>query len=51
MNLVCDVNDVKAYPCHITLFIQIPTFDRTIVSQRMSMSWTVSLTLIILMRK
>lgn len=43
LDIVCDTSPGKyIQPCHVTLFIQIPTFNRRIVLQEPIMSWTVS---------
>ena len=42
LNLVCNTGADKSYPCHVTLFLQFPTFERTIILQKMAMSWLVS---------
>lgn len=44
MQLVCDTSSTafSSYPCHASLFIQIPTFDRKIVQQSKSLTWAVS---------
>lgn len=43
--LVCDTaNGPSGYygACATSLFIRIPSFDRTIVAEQMAMSWVVS---------
>ena len=42
LDLVCNTGAPKSYPCHVTLFLQFPTFERTILLQKMVMSWLVS---------
>lgn len=45
IDLVCDMSspgDYK-YPCHLTLFIQIPNFQRTITVTKSAMTWVVGL--------
>ena len=42
MNLVCNTASNDSYPCHITLFLQMPSFDRTIVTENAMISWMVS---------
>jgi hypothetical protein len=44
MELACDTSSKasSSYPCHASLFIQIPTFDRKIVHQSRSLTWAVS---------
>jgi hypothetical protein len=43
-DLVCDISSPTTYqyPCHLSLFVQIPNFDRTIISTRKNMGWSVS---------
>lgn len=42
-DLVCDTSTELTfqYPCYVSLFIQIPTFERTIIRIQKEMSWTV----------
>lgn len=44
LDLVCDTSSATTYqyPCHVSLFVQIPNFDRTIISSTMAMGWQVS---------
>lgn len=42
LGLVCDTSANGWYPCHLTLLVQFPTFQRTIVQRRWEMSWLVS---------
>ena len=42
LNLVCNTASRDSYPCHITLFLQMPTFDRTTVTESAVMDWMVS---------
>ncbi|EPE35324.1 hypothetical protein GLAREA_11023 [Glarea lozoyensis ATCC 20868] len=41
-DLVCDVSSASTYqyPCHLSLFVQVPNFDRTIVRTRAGMGWS-----------
>lgn len=39
LNLVCNTASRDSYPCHITLFLQMPTFDRTTVTESAVMDW------------
>lgn len=41
--IVCNSDSVLSYPCFISLFIQIPTFERITVARKQEMSWSVSL--------
>ncbi|KAM0800056.1 hypothetical protein BDR22DRAFT_259890 [Usnea florida] len=41
LNLVCNTASNESYPCHITLFLQMPTFDRTIMLEKPAMGWLV----------
>jgi hypothetical protein len=43
-DLVCDVSSPTTYqyPCHLSLFVQIPNFERVIVRARSVMGWSVS---------
>lgn len=43
-DLVCDTSSATTYqyPCHVSLFVQIPDFDRTIISTVKDMEWLVS---------
>jgi hypothetical protein len=43
-DLVCDTSSATTYkyPCHLSLFVQIPNFDRTIISTMKVMEWLVS---------
>lgn len=46
LGLVCDVSSSQypyQYPCHLSLFIQIPTFYRTTLKAQKAMGWLVSL--------
>lgn len=42
--LTCDLGDPGSYygPCHVTLLIQFPTFEREIISVKREMVWFVS---------
>jgi len=40
--ILVTVREEIVLSCHITMFIQIPTFERTIILQRMAMDWLVS---------
>lgn len=42
-DLVCDTSTSSTYqyPCHLSLFVQIPTFDRTIISTQKALDWAV----------
>ncbi|KAI4251489.1 MAG: hypothetical protein LQ352_004817, partial [Teloschistes flavicans] len=41
LDIVCDTSPGKyVHPCHVTLFIQIPTFERKVVMQSPVMRWT-----------
>lgn len=42
LNFVCNTASRDSYPCHITLFLQMPTFDRTTVTESAVMDWMVS---------
>lgn len=42
INLVCDVTANATQLCDASLIIQIPRFDRTVQTQKMSMEWPVS---------
>ncbi|KAL8993492.1 MAG: hypothetical protein Q9169_006298 [Polycauliona sp. 2 TL-2023] len=42
LNLVCDVSKNTTQLCYASLIIQIPRFDRTVQTQKMSMQWPVS---------
>lgn len=43
-DLVCDTstNLTYQYACHVSLFITIPNFERTIITRQKLMSWSVS---------
>lgn len=43
-DLVCDTSSATTYqyPCHVSLFVQIPNFDRTIIRTQKVMGWPVS---------
>jgi hypothetical protein len=43
-DLVCDTSSAETYkwPCHVSLFVQIPNFDRSIITTEKSMNWMVS---------
>lgn len=43
-DLVCDTSSATTYqyPCHVSLFVQVPNFDRTIISTKKAMEWLVS---------
>ena len=43
LNLICNTasNDYL-YPCHTTLFLQLPTLSRTVLTETSAMSWLVS---------
>ena len=43
-DLVCDTSSAETYkwPCHMSLFVQIPNFDRSIITTEKSMTWMVS---------
>ena len=43
MNLVCNTASRDWYPCSVTLFVQIATFGRTILTESWAMGWLVSL--------
>ncbi|KAE8446992.1 hypothetical protein EG329_011474 [Mollisiaceae sp. DMI_Dod_QoI] len=40
--IVCDTtsNSTYQYPCHTSLFIQVPSFDRTTLTTQKAMGWT-----------
>ncbi|KAL8659517.1 MAG: hypothetical protein Q9202_007086 [Teloschistes flavicans] len=41
LDIVCDTSPGKyVHPCHVTLFIQIPTFERKVIMQSPVMRWT-----------
>lgn len=42
LNLVCDVTKNATELCHASLIIQIPRFDRTVQTEKMSMQWPMS---------
>lgn len=42
LNLVCDVTKNATQLCYASLIIQIPRFDRTVLTEKMSMQWPVS---------
>jgi hypothetical protein len=44
--LVCDTSSPATYkwPCFMSLFIQVPNFDRITITTQKAMSWMVSLT-------
>ncbi|KAI4209768.1 MAG: hypothetical protein LQ349_009525 [Xanthoria aureola] len=42
LNLVCDVTKNATKLCFASLIIQIPRFDRTVQTEKMSMQWPVS---------
>jgi hypothetical protein len=43
-DLVCDTSSPTTYkwPCHMSLFVQIPNFDRTTITTEKAMTWMVS---------
>jgi hypothetical protein len=43
-DLVCDTSSATTYqyPCYVSLFVQIPNFDRTIITTTKAMEWLVS---------
>jgi hypothetical protein len=43
-DLVCDTSSAETYkwPCPMSLFVQIPNFDRSIITTEKAMSWMVS---------
>jgi hypothetical protein len=43
-DLVCDTSSAETYkwPCHMSLFVQIPNFDRSIITTEKAMTWVVS---------
>lgn len=45
IDLVCDTSSYTTYkwPCHLSLLIQIPNFDRTIIITTKATTWVVSL--------
>ena len=43
LGLVCNTDAQGSYPCFVNFFIQMPTFERTMISQQVAMSWLVSL--------
>lgn len=43
LNIVCDTSNNYIRHCHVTLFIQIPTFDRKIVLLQPVLTWAVRL--------
>ena len=42
-DMVCDRSTVLTYkwPCHISLFVQIPNFERTTILRQKELSWAV----------
>jgi hypothetical protein len=42
-DLVCDTSSATTYqyPCHVSLFVHVPNFDRTIIGAEMAMGWLV----------
>lgn len=40
--LTCDLSSSYYGPCHVTLLIQFPTFEREIISMQREMDWSVS---------
>jgi len=40
-DLVCDTSSAETYkwPCHMSLFVQIPNFDRSIITTEKTMTW------------
>lgn len=43
-DLVCDTSSSTTYkwPCHLSLFVQVPNFDRTTITTQKALSWMVS---------
>ena len=43
-DLLCDTSNsaTNQESCHLSLFVQIPTFDRTIITTQKAMDWAVS---------
>lgn len=43
-DLVCDTTSAETYkyPCHMSLFVQVPNFDRSIITTEKAMAWMVS---------
>jgi hypothetical protein len=44
-DLVCDESSAETYkyPCHMSLFVQVPNFERSIITTVKAMTWTASL--------